>query len=110
MEAVSRARFVRISDRKVNQILAAIRRKQVDDAFKILQFLPKAATLIVEKVLHSAVSNLGKVENPKRIIVKEAYVGQGPAMKRMRPAAMGRGFGYKRKLSHLTIVVGEKLN
>lgn len=108
MQAVCRARFQRISDRKVNQILDTIKRKQVDDAFKILQFLPKAATAIVEKTLHSAVSNLGRVSDPKKIVIKEAYVGQGPALKRMRPAAMGRSVMYKRKMCHVTIVVGDR--
>jgi len=108
MQAVARARFQRISSRKVNQVLAAIRGKQVDAAFRILQFIPKGATAIIEKVLHSAVSNLGKVERPQAIVVREAYAGQGPAIKRMRPAAMGRGFTYKRKQCHVTIIVGDR--
>ena len=102
------AKFQRISYRKVNQVLDLIRAKHAEEAFKILQFLPKAATQVVEKTLHSAVSNLGRAADPKNTVVKEAYATQGPAIKRMRPAAMGRGVTYKRKMCHVTIVVGEK--
>ena len=108
MQAVCRARFQRYNSRKVNQILAVIRKKQVDEAFRILQFITKGATTAVEKVLHSAVSNLGKVEKPENIVVKEAYVGQAPPLKRMRAASRGMGVQYKRKQCHITIVVGDK--
>ena len=105
MEARAIARFVRYAPRKVNQVLTVIRNQRVDKAFEILSFLPKNATELVEKVLKSAVANAGKLKDLSSIKIKEAWVGQGPTLKRMRPGPMGRGLGYKRKTSHLTIIV-----
>ena len=108
MEARAIARFVRYAPRKVNQVLTVIRNQRVDKAFEILSFLPKNATERVEKVLKSAVANAGKLKDLSSIKVKEAWVGQGPTLKRMRPGPMGRGLGYKRKTSHLTIIVTDE--
>lgn len=108
MEARAIARFVRYAPRKVNQVLTVIRNQRVDKAFEILSFLPKNATELVEKVLKSAVANAGKLKDLSSIKIKEAWVGQGPTLKRMRPGPMGRGLGYKRKTSHLTIIVTDE--
>ena len=108
MEARAIARFVRYAPRKVNQVLTVIRNQRVDKAFEILSFLPKNATELVEKVLKSAVANAGRLKDFSGLKVKEAWVGQGPTLKRMRPGPMGRGLGYKRKTSHLTIIVTDE--
>ena len=108
MEAKAIARFVRYAPRKVNQVLTVIRNQRVDKAFEILSFLPKNATELVEKVLKSAVANAGKLKDFSGLKVKEAWVGQGPTLKRMRPGPMGRGLPYKRKTSHLTIIVTDE--
>jgi len=108
MEARAIARFVRYAPRKVNQVLTVIRNQRVDKAFEILSFLPKNATELVEKVLKSAVANAGKLKDFSGLKVKEAWVGQGPTLKRMRPGPMGRGLPYKRKTSHLTIIVTDE--
>lgn len=108
MEARAIARFVRYAPRKVNQVLTVIRNQRVDKAFEILSFLPKNATELVEKVLKSAVANAGKLKDLSGLKIKEAWVGQGPTLKRMRPGPMGRGLGYKRKTSHLTIIVTDE--
>ncbi len=108
MEARAIARFVRYAPRKVNQVLTVIRNQRVDKAFEILSFLPKNATELVEKVLKSAVANAGKLNDFSGLKVKEAWVGQGPTLKRMRPGPMGRGLPYKRKTSHLTIIVTDE--
>ena len=108
MEARAIARFVRYAPRKVNQVLTVIRNQRVDKAFEILSFLPKNATELVEKVLKSAVANAGKLKDFSGLKVKEAWVGQGPTLKRMRPGPMGRGLGYKRKTSHLTVIITDE--
>jgi large subunit ribosomal protein L22 len=108
MEAKAIAKFVRYAPRKVNQVLTVIRNQRVDKAFEILSFLPKNATELVEKVLKSAVANAGKLKDFSGLKVKEAWVGQGPTLKRMRPGPMGRGLPYKRKTSHLTIIVTDE--
>jgi len=108
MEARAIAKFVRYAPRKVNQVLTVIRNQRVEKAFEILSFLPKNATELVEKVLKSAVANAGKLKDFSGLKIKEAWVGQGPTLKRMRPGPMGRGLGYKRKTSHLTIIVTDE--
>ena len=108
MEARAIAKFVRYAPRKVNQVLTVIRNKRVEKAFEILSFLPKNATTLVEKVLKSAVANSGKIKDYSGLKVKECWVGQGPTLKRMRPGPMGRGLPYKRKTSHLTIIVTDE--
>ncbi|MDR3253910.1 MAG: 50S ribosomal protein L22 [Endomicrobium sp.] len=105
MEAKATARFVRYTPRKVNQVLALIRNKQVEKAFEVLSFLPKSAATLVEKVLKSAAANAGKIKNYSALKVKEAWVGNGPILKRMRPGPMGRSMPIKKRTSHLTIIV-----
>jgi len=105
MQAQATAKFVRYAPRKVNQVLSLIRNKKVEKAFEILSFLPKGSTELVGKVLKSASANAGKLKDLSSIKVKEAWVGHGPRLKRMRPGPMGRGMPYKRETSHLTIVV-----
>lgn len=108
MEARAIAKFVRYAPRKVNQVLTVVRNQRVDKAFEILSFLPKNASELVEKVLKSAVANIGKIKDNSGLRVKECWVGQGPSLKRMRPGPMGRGLPYKRKTSHLTIIVTDE--
>ena len=108
MQAKAIAKFVRYAPRKVEQVLTVIRNKRVEKAFEALAFLPKTSTTLVEKVLKSAVANAGKLKDYSGLKVKECWVGQGPTLKRMRPGPMGRGLGYKRKTSHLTIIVTDE--
>jgi len=105
MEARATAKFVRYTPRKVNQVCTLIRGKKVEKAFETLSFLPKSAATLVEKVLKSATANSGKLKDPSGLKVKEAWVGNGPILKRMRPGPMGRGMPIKKRTSHLTIVV-----
>ena len=105
MEAKATAKFVRYTPRKVNQVCTLIRGKKVEKAFETLSFLPKSASTLVEKVLKSATANSGKLKDYSGLKVKEAWVGNGPILKRMRPGPMGRGMPVKKRTSHLTIVV-----
>jgi large subunit ribosomal protein L22 len=88
-------------------VLGLIRNKPVDKAFDILSFTSKTVTSVIIKTLKSAVANSGQLKNLSGIKVKQAWVGQGPTLKRMRPGPMGRGMPYKRKMCHVTIVVTE---
>jgi len=105
MEAKATVKFVRYTPRKVNQVLTLIRNKRVEQAFEILSFLPKSAATLVDKVLKSAVANAGKLKDYSNLKVKEAWVGGGPTLKRMRPGPQGRGMPVKKRTVHLTIVV-----
>jgi large subunit ribosomal protein L22 len=105
MEAKAIARFVRYTPRKVNQVLPLIRNKKVDKAFEILSCLPKSAAVLVKKVLKSATANSGKFEDFSKIKVKEAWVGNGPILKRMRSGYQGKSMPVKKRTAHLTVIV-----
>lgn len=113
MEARAIHRYIGSSPRKMRLLIDLIRGMSVDKALDILHFHPKHASKNVEKVLRSAVSNLmnkdesTKVE-PSELIVKEAYVNQGPTVKRISPAPMGRAYRIRKRSCHLTIVVSTK--
>jgi large subunit ribosomal protein L22 len=105
MEAKATAKFIRCTPRKINSVIALVRNKQVEKALEILSFLPKSAAIFVEKVLKSAVANMGEVENHAVFRVKEIWVGNGPILKRMRPGSMGKSMPIKKRTSHITVVV-----
>ncbi|HVJ47532.1 50S ribosomal protein L22 [Desulfitobacterium sp.] len=110
MQAKAIARYVRISPRKVRQVVDLIRGKKVSDALAILQFTPKGATEPVTKVLQSAVANAehNYEMDGDSLFVAEVFVDQGPTLKRIRPRAMGRADQIRKRTSHITVVVGEK--
>jgi len=107
MEVKATAKFVRHTPRKMNQVLTLIRNKKVEKAFEILSFLPKSAAVTIEKVLKSAVANAGKVKDYSNVKVKEAWVGNGPILKRVMPGSKGNSRPIKKRTSHLTIVVAD---
>lgn len=101
-------RRARMSASKVRLVVDLIRGKQVDNALAILQNSPKKAARMVEKVLKSAIANAEqKGLDPEELIVKRAYVDEGPTMKRVRPRAMGRANIRRRRTCHITVVVGK---
>lgn len=110
MEAKAIAKYVRMSPMKIGIVLDLIRGKNVNEAFAILQYTPKDAAVVVNKVLKSAVANAENNNNldPADLIVAEAYVGPGPILKRYRPHAQGRAFSIKKRTSHVTLVVKER--
>jgi large subunit ribosomal protein L22 len=107
----ARARFVRVSSRKAGQVLEQIRDKPVAEALAILQFTPRAAARLIEKVLRSAVANAEhnhQVRNLDDLRVAHATADSGPSMKRVQPRAMGRAFFIRHRTSHLTIGVTDE--
>ncbi|HZK85473.1 MAG TPA: 50S ribosomal protein L22 [Desulfosporosinus sp.] len=110
MQAKAVAKYVRISPRKVRQVVNLIRGKKISDAFAILQFTPNGSTDDVAKVLKSAVANAGHNfdMNVDDLIITEICVDQGPTLKRIKPRAMGRADQIRKRTSHITVVVGEK--
>ena len=110
MQARAIAKYVRVSPRKVRQVVNLIRGKKVSDAMAILQFTPKGSTEPVTKVLKSAVANAEhNLElSSDNLFVTEIFVDQGPTLKRIKPRAMGRADQIRKRTSHITVVVGEK--
>ncbi len=115
MEAKAVARFVRMSPRKVRLVIDQIRGRSVNEAYALLQFSKKAAAEPIGKTLRSAVANAqykgedqGDVVDVDELVVREAFVDEGPTMRRFRAAAMGRAAPIRRRTSHITVVVDTK--
>ena len=101
-------RRARMSASKVRLVIDLIRGKQVDQALATLANTPRKAARMIEKVLKSAIANAEqKGLDPEELIVKRAYVDEGPTMKRVKPRAMGRANVIRRRTCHITVVVGK---
>jgi large subunit ribosomal protein L22 len=104
------SKYIRIAPNKIDVILKKIRGKSYKDALKVLKYLPQKSGAIVWQTLYSAISNATNnfdLEKENLMIV-EAFVNQGPILKRMRPRAQGRAFAIEKKMSHITIRVAEE--
>jgi large subunit ribosomal protein L22 len=110
MQATANAKYIRIAPRKVQLVIDLIRGKEVGEAIAILRHTPKAASPIVEKILNSAIANAehNYQLDPNKLVIQQAYVNQGPTMKRFMPRAMGRASRINKRTSHITLVVSEK--
>ena len=110
MESKAILRYNRQSAFKVRKVLNVVRGADVGTAISYLHFSPEKASVAIEKTIRSAVANLMQNDDASsvdtdRIKIKEAYVNQGPVMKRFRAASMGRASKLRRPTSHLTIVL-----
>ena len=112
MEGRATARYVRTSAQKAKLVMDLIRGRMVDEALAVLRFTRKSVARDILKVLRSAVANLQQREGASgdtdRLWVDECYANQGPSLKRIRPAAMGRAFRITKRTSHLTVSVQEQ--
>ncbi|RKN65197.1 50S ribosomal protein L22 [Paenibacillus ginsengarvi] len=110
MQAKAHANHIRIAPRKVRLVIDLIRGKNVGDAVAILRNTPRSASPVVEKLLNSAIANAEHnfSLDPNKLVVAEAYVNQGPTLKRIRPRSQGRAFKILKRTSHITLVVSEK--
>lgn len=112
MQGRATARYVRTSAQKAGLVMDLIRGRMVDEALSVLRFTRKSVAKDILKVLRSAVANLQQREGASgdtdRLWIDECYANQGPSLKRIRPAPMGRAFRITRRTSHLTVSVREK--
>ncbi len=111
MIAKATARYVRMSPQKARLVIDLIRGKNVNDALMTLQFTNKRATGPIEKVVRSAVANATEKSESvdvDNLFIEKAYINEGPRLKRIRPAPMGRAFRYVRRMSHVTIELEER--
>src|SRR6202167_5557344 len=109
------ARFQRVSPQKARLVLDLIKGRGVEEALNTVAFTKKAVAPLVEKVLRSALQNANHLSQEQgldvdldNLYVKSAVANDGPRMKRIRPAPMGRAYRYQRRLSHITIAVAER--
>lgn len=110
VEAKAIVKYVRISPRKVRQVVDLIRGKKVNEALAILRYTPKRASEVVTKVVKSAAANAeNNLQMEKdELFVTSCFVDQGPTLKRFQPRAQGRADIMRKRTSHITIMVGDK--
>ena len=109
VQAEATSKFIRTSAQKAGLVLDLIRGKDVNSALATLQFTRKMIAKDIEKVLRSAIANATqKNGDVDRLFVSACYAGQGPSMKRIRPAPMGRAFRVVKRTAHLTVAVAER--
>jgi len=115
MEFRAQARFMRVSPQKARLVLNLIKGRKVEDALNTLVFTKKRVALTVEKLLRSALENANYLSAEKgldvdvdNLYVKNAVANDGPRMKRIRPAPMGRAYRYVRRIAHIELVLAER--
>jgi len=115
MEFTAKLNYVRVSPQKARLVLDLIKGRRVEEALDTLMFSKKGIAPKVHKLLRSAVENANYVSAEKgldvdvdRLFVKRAIANDGPRMKRIRPAPMGRAYRYQRRIAHIEIALAEK--
>lgn len=110
MEAKAQARYVRLAPRKARAVVDLIRSKDIDEAVSILRYTPRRAAGVIGKVLNSAIANAEHNFEMKRgeLYIDQAYVDEGPTLKRVQPRARGRRFLIFKRTSHITVVLKER--
>jgi large subunit ribosomal protein L22 len=115
MEFRAEARYMRVSPQKARLVLNLIKGRRVEEARNTLAFTKKRVAATVGKLLQSAIDNANFLSTEKgldveldNLYVKSAVANDGPRMKRIRPAPMGRAYHYVRRISHLEIVLAER--
>ena len=117
MEFTAKLNYVRVSPQKARLVLDMIKGRRVEVALDTLNFTKKGIAPALYKLLRSAVENASYVSAEKgldvdvdRLVVTRAIANDGPRMKRIRPAPMGRAYRYQRRISHIEIALAEKVS
>jgi large subunit ribosomal protein L22 len=115
MEFRAQARYMRVSPQKARLVLDLIKGRRVEDALNTLAFTKKRVAATIEKLLRSAVENANHLSGEKgldvdvdNLYVKHAVANDGPRMKRIRPAPMGRAYRYVRRIAHIELALAER--
>ena len=115
MEFRAEARYMRVSPQKARLVLDLIKGRRVEDALNTLTFTKKRVAEPIHKLLRSAVENANYLSQEKgldvdvdNLFVLRAVANDGPRMKRIRPAPMGRAYRYQRRMAHIEIAIAER--
>jgi large subunit ribosomal protein L22 len=115
MEFRAEARFMRVSPQKARLVLDLIKGRRVEDALNTLMFTKKRVAPTIEKLVRSALDNANFLNTERgldvdvdNLYVKRAVANDGPRMKRIRPAPMGRAYRYVRRISHIEVALAER--
>lgn len=111
MSVKASAKGVRMSPRKVSEVAALVRGRNVEDALVILEHTPRRAAIAVRKVVESARANADHNHNykPESLVIETISVTPGPRLKRYRPASHGRALPFQRKTSHIFVQVNGEI-
>jgi large subunit ribosomal protein L22 len=111
------AKFQRVSPQKARLVLDLIKGRGVQEALETAAFTKKRIAPVIHKLLVSAVDNAKYVAGERgtdldvdNLYVKQALANDGPRMKRIRPAPMGRAYRYQRRLTHIVLSVAERVD
>ena len=114
MEAKAQARFVRVTPQKARRVVDTIRGKGASDVITQLRFAPQSAAEPVRKLVESAIANARvKADQASErfdegdLVIAEAFVDEGPSLKRFRPRAHGRASRILKRTSHITVIVAD---
>lgn len=110
MEVKASVKNVRVGDQKARIVANMVRGKMVNDAIRILTYDNKKPSMIIKKLVESAVANADQkqVIDVDNLYIKEIMVDKGPFLKRYQPRAQGRAFVIKKKSSHISLVLDER--
>src|SRR6188768_162224 len=112
MAGQATSKYIRTSAQKAGLVLDQIRGADVARALATLRFSRKLIAKDIEKVLRSAIANVQQQDgfggDVDRLFVAKCFANQGPSMKRIRPAPMGRAFRVVKRMAHLTVEVAER--
>lgn len=116
VEARAEAKYIRTSAHKAGLVMDQIRGQKAGAALQLLRFSKKDVARDIEKVLRSAVANAVQLADRKDkrrldeddLVVSACFANQGPTLKRIRPAPMGRAFRILKRTAHLHVRVAEK--
>ena len=105
--ALAQVRYLRMTPMKCRRVIDLVRGMPVQAALDQLRFQPQAASEPIAKVIASAAANAqhNKQLDPSRLYISQAYVDEGPTLKRFRPRAQGRAYRIRKRTSHITVVV-----
>jgi large subunit ribosomal protein L22 len=109
--ALAQAKYVRMTPMKCRRVIDLVRGLPVQDALDILRFDVHAASEPIYKVVASAIANAENNKDLDRrdLVISQAYVDEGPTLKRFRPRAQGRAYRIRKRTSHITVVVQAQL-
>lgn len=108
MNAVAKARYLRISPLKLRKVIKILKGKELQEAMDMVRLLPHKGAKMVYKVLHAAKSNFfNRYPDAKGsvLVIDQIFVDEAGAFKRMMPRARGRADIIHRRMSHLTVLV-----
>jgi large subunit ribosomal protein L22 len=110
MEVKAIAKFIKISPIKANVIRKSIVGKEVQQAVNILENIPKKSSRIIKKVVQSCFANAKqKNSDIQGWYIKNILINEGPKMKRIQSASMGRGVIIRKRFSHITVILDEQV-